>query len=391
MGLNRRQFLVLAGAIGGCTFAQVRNRTPESAEDPIPAKKENLSLNPAPAGLFAPPRGDVRLVVISDLNSAYGSTSYEPEVAQAIAFAPKWQPDLVIFGGDMVAGQKLSLTRENLQAMWQAFDRQIAAKLRQAKLPFGFTIGNHDGSGALDTKGQFKFHLDREIAAAYWKAPEHDPGLDWIDRSHFPFYYSFRLTPATAKELNIFCLVWDASTAKIPPAQLAWVEKSLASPMAQNAKLRIVIGHLPLYAVAVGRNKVGEILDNAEQLRSLLERYRVHTYISGHHHAYFPGHRGQLQMLHAGASGSGPRQLLDSERPGEKTLTVVDIELRSTTTSYTTYNLNTLKVIDIKELPRIIIGINGMELRQDISWDSLTPQEISRCQQTLSPSLCQPN
>jgi hypothetical protein len=390
MRLNRRQFFVLAGTIAGWTVAKIGDRTPDSSDASILSFGEK-PLNPAPPGVFAPPRGDLRLVVISDFNSAYGSTTYQPEVDRAIALIPDWQPDLVIAGGDMVAGQKLSLTRENLQAMWQAFDRHIAAQLRQANLPFGFTIGNHDGSGALDANGQFKFHLDREVAAAYWQDPEHDPGLNWIDRRHFPFYYSFRLTPATANDEEVFCLVWDASTAKIPPAQLTWVEESLASPVAQNAKLRIAIGHLPLYAVAVGRNKTGEILDNGEQLRRLLERYRVHTYISGHHHAYFPGHRGQLQMLHAGAIGSGPRQLLDSDRPAENTLTVVDIELRSATTTYTTYNLNTLKVIDIQELPRIIIGINGMELRQDISWDRLTPQEISRCQQTLSPSLCQPN
>jgi len=49
----------------------------------------------APEGLFAP-RGDVRIVVINDLNSQYGSTSYEPEVARAITLIPDWQPDLVV-------------------------------------------------------------------------------------------------------------------------------------------------------------------------------------------------------------------------------------------------------------------------------------------------------
>lgn len=399
MRLNRRQFLILTGSIAGCSVAKISDRAPESlnSTDRQNLPLNNLPLNPAPAGLFAPPRGDLRMVAISDFNSAYGSTTYEPEVDRAIALIPDWQPDLVIAGGDMVAGQKLSLTRENLQAMWAAFDQHIAAKLRQAKLPFGFTIGNHDGSGAVDANGELKFHQDREIAAAYWNDPTHDPGLNFIDRSHFPFYYSFRLNSPKAKNSDIFCLVWDASTAKIPEAQLAWVEESLASPVAQNAKLRIAIGHLPLYAVAIGRNKTGEILDNAEQLRRLLERYHVHTYISGHHHAYFPGHRGKLQMLHAGAIGGGPRQLLESDRPPEKTLTVVDIVFdpvdtrRSPTTTYTTYNLNTLNLVDIQELPRTIVGINGMELRRDISWDRLTPQEIAHCKQTLPDTLCQPN
>jgi 3',5'-cyclic AMP phosphodiesterase CpdA len=314
MKLNRRQFLMLAGAIGGCTIAGVR------------VSRSN-QLNLSDSGLFAPPRGDLRIVVISDFNSAYGSTTYEPEVDRAIALIPDWQPDLVIGGGDMVAGQKLSLTPENIQAMWQAFDDRVASKLRQAGLPFGLTIGNHDGSGALDADGQFKFAQDRAIAAEYWQNPTHDPLLNFIDRRNFPFYYSFRLTANTSNPQEVFFLVWDASTAKISEDQLAWVEASLASPVAQSANLRIAIGHLPLYAVAVGRNKPGEILDNAEQLRLLLERYHVHTYISGHHHAYFPGHRGQLQLLHAGAIGSGPRQLLNSDRLPQKTLTVIDIEI----------------------------------------------------------------
>jgi len=47
-----------------------------------------------------------------DLNSRYGSTSYEPMIGKAIALIPDWQPDLVVGGGDMVAGQNPSLTRE---------------------------------------------------------------------------------------------------------------------------------------------------------------------------------------------------------------------------------------------------------------------------------------
>jgi len=71
-----------------------------------------------------------------------------------------------------------------------------------------------------------------------------------------------------SRKKDIFYLVWDASSAKIAPEQLA-SEKSLASSTtAQSAKMRIAIGHLPLYAVAVGRDEPGEILDNADQLRS---------------------------------------------------------------------------------------------------------------------------
>lgn len=329
-----------------------------SADLNPPARPSRSGQAIAPQGLFAPPRGDVRLVVISDLNSQYGSTSYDPEVTKAIALIPGWQPDLVLSGGDMVAGQSRALSRVQIQAMWMAFDRTIAAPLRQAQLPLGFTLGNHDASGALSPTGSYIFNQDRQLASAYWN--QQKPGLSFIDRAKFPFYYTFT-------QKDIFYLVWDTSTAKLSAQQLAWVEKSLGSPPAQAAKLRIMIGHLPLYGIAVGRNQPGEYLENAEQLRSLMEQYHIHTYISGHQHAYYPGHRGQLQLLHAGALGSGPRQLVGSDRPPQKTLTIVDINLDSATTTYTTYDMKTLQVIHQQQLPRQIEGDNGTVYRQDVT------------------------
>lgn len=385
MSLKRRQFLILSGMLVGCSlpilvhkiFVKPKVSKPSTAaSEPIlnAASQPNDSVSGsnkiAPKGLFAPPRGDVRIVVISDLNSQYGSTSYEPEVGKAIALIPDWQPDLVVGGGDMVAGQNPSLTREQIQAMWAAFDHQVGAPLRRASLPFGFTIGNHDASAALAVSGKYLFSQERELAFSYWNNSKHDPGLEFVDRAKFPFYYSFQKN-------DIFYLVWDASSAKIAPEQLAWAQKSLASSTAQGAKMRIAIGHLPLYAVAVGRDEPGEILDNADQLRALLERYYVHTYISGHHHAYFPGHRGQLELLHTGALGSGPRPLLNSNLAPQKTLTVVDINLGSASTTYTTYDMSTLKLVDQRKLPRIIVGPNGMVLRRDVQLNDLTPEEKS--------------
>jgi hypothetical protein len=356
--VSRRNFLRLTlgltgAGISSCGSARIAGGQsghfpPTSASKPI-----------GPPGFYAPIRGDVRLVVISDLNSQYGATIYDPEVLNAIALMPDWQPDLVLCGGDMVAGQSTALSKAQVQAMWDAFDRAIAAPLRQAQIPFGFTIGNHDGSGYQDSTGTYKFAQDRQLAAAYWNLPAHVSGLVFIDRAQFPFYYSF-------SQQQIFYLVWDASTANLGETQLQWVERSLASPEAQQARLRIVIGHLPLYAVAIGRDRPGEFLHQAEGLRSLLEKYRVHTYISGHQHAYFPGHKGQLELLYAGALGSGPRQLLGTQQPPRKTLTVVDIPTDGTQTLYTTYDMGTKQVINQQTLPEQITGPNGTVQRRDL-------------------------
>ena len=246
MGVSRRQLLIAGGTLGGLgatsllhkVFSKNNALSPqESVTLNAPVARSPIS-SPAPKGLTATVRGDVRIVVISDLNSQYGSTTYEKEVDQAIAFIPDWQPDLVLCGGDMVAGQKNSLSSEQISAMWEGFDQHIAAPLRRAKIPLGFTIGNHDGSGAI-VQGKMRFQKDRDLAASYWNNPRHHPGLTFVDKAKFPFYYSF-------SQNNIFYLVWDASTDRLSEEQLSWVEKSLARNPAQSAKMRIAIGHLPL-------------------------------------------------------------------------------------------------------------------------------------------------
>lgn len=369
MGYNRRQFLLGGGATLGLGASLAAGYLSRAQHRPDTGNPQNLaSPSPAPAvapaGLYAPQRGDVRLVVLSDMNSRYGSTTYRPEVAAAVKMLPDWQPDLVVCAGDMVAGQSLKLSRQQVQAMWDAFDQQIFQPIRQTNLPYSLTLGNHDASSYRDRDGQYVYGIDRDVVNSYWG--QQDVGLQFVDRAQFPFHYSFL-------QNQIFYLVWDASSATVP--EQAWADRSLASETAQQAKMRIVIGHLPFYAVAQGRDRAGEILNQADELRSLLERHRVHTYICGHHHVYFPGRAGELEMLHAGAIGSGPRSWLGSVTAPIQTLTVVDIALETQTTTYTTYNMRSLEVIGLEQTPRFLVGPNGRELRRDLTLADLTPAE----------------
>ena len=388
MPIDRRRFLVLAGAgvVGGVGLGALArtalttkpSAVPSGSPGSVPVTDPGAAPQPAtaakaaigPKGLFAPVRGDVRLAVISDLNSSYGSTTYEAEVLKAIELIPAWQPDIVLGGGDMVAGQSPSLTRPEIEAMWDGFERHIGGPLRKTGLPFGFTIGNHDASAALSVGGKPLFFNDRDLASTYWNAANRTPNLQFVDRAKFPFNYTFQ-------HKDIFYLVWDASTSRMPPEQIAWAEKALASNTAQAAKMRIAIGHLPLYAVSVGREDPGEVLFPAQQLANLLERYRVHIYISGHDHAYYPAHHGKLELLHASALGSGPRQLLNSSLPPYKTLSIVDVDLASESTVYTTYNMTTMQVVDHKTLPRLIMGPTGRALRLGVQESDLTAEERS--------------
>ncbi|MBW4667370.1 MAG: metallophosphoesterase [Cyanomargarita calcarea GSE-NOS-MK-12-04C] len=381
--------LCLALVLHACQTPQTPQSQPtappqalQSSEQPLPPETAEEVKSAGPEGLLNPQRGDVRLVVISDLNSVYGSTDYDPEVDKGIALIPFWKPDMVVCSGDMVAGQSPTLSEPQIKAMWAAFDEHVAAPLRRAKLPYGFTIGNHDASSAVGIKGNFLFQKERDLASAYWNDPEHDPGVKFIDKFEFPFYYTFEYK-------DIFFMAWDGSSSRIPKDKLQWVEKTLASPKAQAAKMRILLSHLPLYAVAVGRNQPGDVIDNADEMREMLERYQVHTYISGHHHSYYPGHRGKLQLLHMGIVGSGPRPLIDAKTPPWKALTVVDINFKSPElTTYTTYDIRTLKVIKNEQLPRFLAGHNGIVLRRDVEFNELTTQEKSFCEQRLGKKLC---
>ncbi|AIE75061.1 MULTISPECIES: metallophosphoesterase [unclassified Synechocystis] len=328
---------------------------------------------------------DLRIVVISDLNSAYGSTSYEPEVHQALQLIPSLQPDLVLCSGDMVAGQSPKLTNAQIQAMWNAFDQVVAQPLRRAQIPFGFTLGNHDASGALDQNRRFRFQNERDLAASYWRNPAHNPGITFLDKSDFPFYYTFT-------QNDVFFIVWDGSTHQIPPEKLAWVERALASTPSQNAKLRLAIGHLPLYGVAEGRNKPGEVMANGENLRALLEKYQVHTYVSGHQHAYYPGRRGSLELLHTGILGAGPRALIGQERRSPKTLTILDFTFdQPDKVKYTTYDMKDLNPVETASLPRFLLGQNGRVMRRDLRETDLTPGEQQLCMNSLGASLCKAN
>ncbi|MEB3357475.1 MAG: metallophosphoesterase [Synechococcales bacterium] len=374
-------------APNGVTVEEESSGTPDqpteaASRTALPPKTQAIVDSVGGEGLFNPPAGDVRLMVISDLNGPYGSVTYDPEVEKAMGLIPFWQPDMVVCSGDMVAGQDLTLTEQVMRDMWAGFDQYVATPLRDMKIPYGFTVGNHDASSAQGVGGSFLFQKERDITKEYWEASDHDPGIQFVDRYEFPFYYTF-------EQAGIFFLAWDGSSDLIPEDKLAWVEKALASPAAQQAKMRVLLGHLPLYSVAIGRNQPGEVMRDPQRLQDLLERYNVHTYISGHHHAYYPAHKGDLQLLHTGILGSGPRPLIDSDLPPWKALTIVDVNFDTPElTTYTTYNMETLELIENEQLPRFLVGHNGVVLRRDVEWEALEAGEKALCEQRLSKAQC---
>ncbi len=345
MALKRRHVLSLASG-GAATLLLSR-------WFPVGRAQAAWSLPPELAGLR---RGDQRLALISDLNASYGSTSYVPQVHRGIRLLQRLQVDLVICAGDMVAGQKTGLSSAQLDGMWNAFDQQVLRPLRSAGEPFAPVIGNHDGSSSRGPAG-FVFALDRERAEHFWRQRRGSLQLTYADASRFPFRYSFR-------QGDVFVVVLDASSAQVPEQDWAWADIQLAGMTARQARLRLVVGHLPPYGLSQGRDRPGEVLQRPERLRQLMARHDVHLYVSGHQHAWYAGRVDRTNLLGLGAMGSGPRQLLGGVRPPVQTLTLLDLFRDPNQVVETTVELNQLRPLPVTQLPPTLQPSTGPLLRR---------------------------
>lgn len=290
-------------------------------------------------------RGTTRLVVFGDFNGPYGSTTYPAPVPRVIdAIVADWRPDAVVFMGDVVAGQSRSLTRDEIDAMWRAFDGVIASRLRQAGIPYFLTAGNHDASSLRSGAG-YSFPLDREAARDYWSHAAHRTGIDMRAGSQPPFDSSFVLG-------DVFIVIVDASSATVTAEQRQWLANELSSDAARAATARLVFGHLPLVPVSVGRDAPGEYVAQGEELADLLVEHCASAYVSGHHAAYYPGVWRDLEILAAG--GVGARRLLGSDAEPRSTVTVVDVWSGSGSIRYTTFDAVTLEPIPASQLPEAL-------------------------------------
>ncbi|GAA5434985.1 hypothetical protein Daqu01_00087 [Deinococcus aquaticus] len=317
-----------------------------------------LLLSAAPAPVLPAPvspalPGPVRVAILSDFNGPYGSTSYPPALGRSVAhIVNDWKPDAVLSAGDLIAGQKASLTDAQVRAMWAAFDRDVRGPLNRAGIPFAFTPGNHDAS----------LPRDRREARTYWQA--HPPALAFVDRADFPFRSSFTLGGGT-----VFVATLDASGPVVNAGQRTWLAAQLASAPARAAGIRLVLGHLPLAGVSEGKNRVGEVIRDAGPLRQVMQAGRVLAYISGHHAAYYPGRLGTpgqvaspgqpggLNVLASG--GIGGRDYVGHPGTARSTLTLLTLHPATGRATFQTVDADTGQPIQTDSLPARIVGLGG--------------------------------
>lgn len=247
----------------------------------------------------------VRIVVISDLNGSYGSTDYSSNVHRAVSAIIALEPDLVVSTGDMVAGQRRPvLPEEDVQAMWRAFHAAVTDPLARAGIPLAVTPGNHDASGYDG------FENERRIYAEQWR--ERRPAVTFVDGGNYPFFYAFDIGPARFVSLDATMI------GRLDATQMQALEHVFhgAGPA------RIVFSHLPLWAFTEGRET--HIIGDTG-LESLMETIGVDLHLSGHHHAFYPGHLDRFAVVGQAELGGGSRRLIGAGQTGPKTVTLLDI------------------------------------------------------------------
>lgn len=238
----------------------------------------------------------LRLVVISDLNGSYGTIGYDSAVHGAVARIVELQPDIVISTGDMVAGQLQDASqRRNLPLLWQAFHRAVTEPLAEAGIPLAVTPGNHDASAYAG------FEEERAKYEREWRG--RDAGLDFVDAEGYPFSYAFAVKGVLVISLDV------TTTGKLHADTLDWLEALLADRRDAYSDV-IVFSHVPLWPFSEGRERE---TTRDERLHALLASSGVRLYLSGHHHAFYPGVLDGVTYVSQACLGSGSRALIGSE------------------------------------------------------------------------------
>ena len=293
--------------------------------------------------------GALRVAVISDLNGSYGSTRYEPGVREAVEGIIALKPDLVLSTGDMVAGQRLHppLEAAQVEAMWKAFHATVTEPIREAGIPLAVTPGNHDAS---EYPG---FGSERARYGAEWQARR--PALHFVDVSRYPFDYAFALQEVLFVSLDV------TRVGALHPQQRQWLDAVLAEH-APRYRHRVVFSHLPVHPFTQGRET--EVSGDRE-LERLLAHHGVELYLSGHHHAFYPGYHAGIRYVSQACLGAGPRRLIGTTKPGLRAVTWLEFDGEDVRIEART-GKGLAGRIDLATLPRAIHTSRATLLRDDL-------------------------
>jgi 3',5'-cyclic AMP phosphodiesterase CpdA len=190
--------------------------------------------------------------------------------------------------------------------MWHAFHEHVSDPLASADIVLAVTPGNHDGSAYTG------FDLERSIFAEQWTPRR--PEVRFLDDAGYPFYYAFEVG-------GVLFVSLDATVVgHLPQHQMDWLRQVLEEH-GPAYRRRVVFSHVPLWPFAQGRER--EYIGDPE-LQTLLETTGVDLFLSGHHHAFYPGARDGIAFVSQSCLGAGPRRLLGTKNKSQRSFTLIE-------------------------------------------------------------------
>ena len=331
--------LLLASACAGQLAIEPGVSEPDGGHAPIDAARPRADAGRA---IEIADDGVVRVAVLSDLNGSYGSTTYGAPVRAAVERIIALEPDLVLSTGDMVAGQRAGL---DYLAMWRAFHEAVSDPIARAAIPFAVTPGNHDASGYSG------YREERAIFVDEWLA--RPPEVELVDGAGYPLRYAFVIGPA------LFVSLDATMVGPLDDEQVQWLDAIL---VASDRPVKIVFGHVPLYPFAEGRET--EHLGDG-RLEELLVARGVDLFLSGHHHAFYPGRRGALRLVSMACVGAGPRPLIGGDgEPSSRSIVLLEIDANGIRNLDGMTGSEYDAIVDRRELPEEV-GLPELRIRRD--------------------------
>jgi hypothetical protein len=221
------------------------------------------------------------------------------------------------------------------------------------------TPGNHDASPFAE------FAPERTEYLRQWRAAERTPPLTFIDRTHYPLRYTFVHRGAWFVSLDA------AAAGPLSVEQRRWVETQLSR--GADYRIKIAFGHLPVYPSA--RQRELEVVSDSA-LEALFEEHRVTAYVSGHHHAYYPGAARGIRHVSMPCLGAGARRLVGTSRRSERALVVLDVKNDELVSVEALRAPEFEAAIERSELPRSVAYRNRVLERDDLSGFSSAVVEL---------------
>ena len=303
------------------------------------------------------------MAVISDINGRYGSSTYHQRIPVAIERIIALKPDLVISTGDMVAGQRLRppLSQAELDTMWDNFDAQIREPLEAAGIPLLMTPGNHDASAHPGFEHERATYSERQA--------DHPPNLPVFPGGNFPYHYATSLA-------GVLFISLDATTSdELTASQREWLARQLEN--AGHYRSVVLFGHLPLQPVSIGRER--DVITD-KKLEALLRGATNAIYLSGHHHAYYPGWRDGLQMLSVGNLGGNQRSLVGTSQKTGFSFSWLEIDEQGQVGIAAYRGPMFQEAIAIESLPEKLVSARGRLVRRDLARHTTVDNKLpTRC------------